>query len=79
MIALGLAVGLPIVLLQLYKINVGPVDDDEKMAEALDLFEHLEIHRLVAQRARKKQKKTVSLGALLKKQESLKRLQARHL
>ncbi len=56
-----------------------PVVDYEKMAEALDLLEHMEIHRMVTQQARKKQKKTVSLGALLKKQESMKRLQARHL
>ncbi len=56
-----------------------PVDDYETMAEALDLLEHMEIHRMVTQQARKKQKKTVSLGALLKKQESMKRLQARHL
>ncbi len=48
--------------------------DDEKMAEALDLFEHLKIYRLVTQRGRKKQKKTISLGASLKEQESLKRL-----
>lgn len=45
-----------------------PVDDYEKMAEALDLLEHMEIHRLVTQRARKKGKKTVTLEALLKEQ-----------
>jgi len=38
-----------------------PVDDYEKMAEALDLLERMEIHRLVTQRARKKEKKTVPL------------------
>jgi PHD/YefM family antitoxin component YafN of YafNO toxin-antitoxin module len=43
-----------------------PVDDYEKMAEALDLLEHMEI--LVTQRARKKGKKTVTLEALLKEQ-----------
>ena len=45
-----------------------PVDDYEKMAETLDLLEHMEIHRLVAQRARKKGKKAVPLEALLKEQ-----------
>ncbi len=45
-----------------------PVDDYEKMAEALDLLEHMEIHRLVTQPARKQVKKTVPLEALLKKQ-----------
>ena len=45
-----------------------PVDDYEKMAEALNLLEHMEIHRLVTQRARKKVKKTVPLEALLKEQ-----------
>jgi PHD/YefM family antitoxin component YafN of YafNO toxin-antitoxin module len=45
-----------------------PVDDYEKMAEALDLLEHMEIHRLVTQRARKKGEKTVPLEALLKEQ-----------
>jgi PHD/YefM family antitoxin component YafN of YafNO toxin-antitoxin module len=45
-----------------------PVDDYETMAEALDLLEHLEIHRLVTQRGRKKVKKTVPLEALLKEQ-----------
>ena len=45
-----------------------PVDDYEKMAEALDLLEHMEIHRLVTQRARKKGKNTVTLESLLKEQ-----------
>jgi PHD/YefM family antitoxin component YafN of YafNO toxin-antitoxin module len=45
-----------------------PVDDYEKMAEALDLLEHMEIHRLVTQRARKKGKKTVTLESLLMEQ-----------
>ncbi|MBK9949497.1 MAG: hypothetical protein IPP12_20290 [Nitrospira sp.] len=46
-----------------------PVDDYETMAEALDLLEHMEIHRLVTQRGRKKKvKKTVPLEALLKEQ-----------
>ena len=45
-----------------------PVDDYEKMAEALDLLEHMEIHRLVTQRARKKGKKTVPLESVLKDQ-----------
>ncbi|MGQ0557170.1 MAG: hypothetical protein ACT4PN_14640 [Nitrospiraceae bacterium] len=45
-----------------------PVDDYEKMAEALDLLEHMEIHRLVTQRTRKKGKETVPLEALLKEQ-----------
>ncbi len=45
-----------------------PVDDYEKMAEALDLLEHMEIHNIVTRRARKKVKKTVPLEALLKEQ-----------
>ena len=47
-----------------------PVDDYETMAEALDLLEHMEIHRLVTQRERKnkKGKKTVTLESLLKEQ-----------
>lgn len=45
-----------------------PIDDYEKMAEALDLLEHMEIHRLVRQRTRKKGKKTVTLESLLKEQ-----------
>ena len=45
-----------------------PVDDYEKMAEALDLLEHMEIHRLVTQRARKKVNKTIQLEALLTEQ-----------
>ena len=45
-----------------------PVDDYEKMAEALDLLEHMEIHRLVTQRARKKGKKPITLESLLKEQ-----------
>jgi PHD/YefM family antitoxin component YafN of YafNO toxin-antitoxin module len=45
-----------------------PVDEYEKMAEALDLLEHMEIHRLVTRRTRKKGKKTVPLEALLKEQ-----------
>lgn len=45
-----------------------PVDGYEKMAEALDLLEHMEIHRLVTQRAHKKVKKTVPLETLLKEQ-----------
>ncbi len=45
-----------------------PVDDYEKMAEALDLLEHMEIHRLVTQRTRTKGKKAVPLEALLKEQ-----------
>jgi PHD/YefM family antitoxin component YafN of YafNO toxin-antitoxin module len=36
------------------------VDDYEKMAEAFDLLEHMEIHRLVTQRARKKGKKPLA-------------------
>jgi len=38
-----------------------PVDDYEKMAEALDLLEHMEIHRLVTQRSHKKGEKIVTL------------------
>ncbi|MDR4473148.1 MAG: hypothetical protein MRJ92_11065 [Nitrospira sp.] len=38
-----------------------------KRWQALDLLEHVEIHRLVT-RARKKAKKTVSLESLLKEQ-----------
>ena len=45
-----------------------PVDDYEKMAEALDLLEHMEIHRLITRRTHKKGKKTVPLEALLKEQ-----------
>jgi hypothetical protein len=45
-----------------------PVDDYEKMAEALELLEHVEIYRTVTQRARKKGKKPISLEALLKEQ-----------
>ncbi len=45
-----------------------PVDDYEKMAEALDLLEHMEIHRLVTQRTGKKRRKTVPLETLLKEQ-----------
>jgi PHD/YefM family antitoxin component YafN of YafNO toxin-antitoxin module len=45
-----------------------PVDDYEQMAEALDLLEHIEIHRLVTQRARKKGKSTVTLESLMKEQ-----------
>jgi PHD/YefM family antitoxin component YafN of YafNO toxin-antitoxin module len=45
-----------------------PVDDYEKMVEALDLLEHMEIHRLVTQRARKRGKKAITLAALLKEQ-----------
>jgi len=46
------------------------VNDYEKMAEALDLLEHMEIHRLVTPRERKnkKGKKTVTLESLLKEQ-----------
>jgi predicted transcriptional regulator len=53
-------------------------DDDEKMVDALNLFKHLRIHRLVTQRASKKQKTTVPLEALLKEQEALKRFQPQH-
>ncbi|HMS82019.1 MAG TPA: hypothetical protein PKD12_00025 [Nitrospira sp.] len=52
--------------------------DDEKMVEALDFLEYMEIHRLVTRRGRKKQKTTVPLEALLKEQEALKRFQPRH-
>ena len=45
-----------------------PVDDYEKMVEALDLLEHIEIHSIVTLRARKKGKKPVPLEALLKEQ-----------
>ena len=45
-----------------------PGNDYEKMAAALDLLEHMEIHHLVTQRARKKGKKPVPLEALLKEQ-----------
>lgn len=45
-----------------------PVDDYEKMAEALDLLEHMEIHRLVTQRGHKKGKKPLTLESLLKEQ-----------
>jgi hypothetical protein len=38
------------------------------MAEALDLLEHMEIHRLVTQRTRKKGRKTLTLESLLKEQ-----------
>mgnify|MGYP001764657791 CR=1 FL=1 len=55
-----------------------PVGDDEKMAEALDLLEHVEIHRLVTQRARKKGRKTLTLESFLKEQAVLKRFQPRH-
>lgn len=43
-----------------------PVDDYEMMAEALALLEHMEIYRVVKQRARKRAKKSVTLEALLK-------------
>jgi PHD/YefM family antitoxin component YafN of YafNO toxin-antitoxin module len=45
-----------------------PADDYELMAEALALLEHMEIYRMVKHRARKKQKKPLSLEALLKEQ-----------
>ncbi|WP_413935361.1 hypothetical protein [Nitrospira sp. BLG_1] len=60
------------------EIVIVPVDHDEKMAKALDLLEHMEIHRLVTRRGRKKQKTTVPLEALLKKQDALTRFQPRH-
>jgi len=60
------------------KAVIVPVDDGEKMAKALALLEHMEIHRLVTRRGRKKQKTTVPLEALLKEQEALKRFQPRH-
>ena len=45
-----------------------PVDDYEKMAEALALLEHMEIYRVVKQRSRKKAGKPILLEALLKEQ-----------
>ena len=60
------------------KAVIVPVDDGEKMTEALDLLEYMKIHRLVTRRGRKKQKTTVPLEALLKEQEALKLFQPRH-
>ena len=45
-----------------------PVDDYEKMAEALALLEHMEIYRVVKRRARRKTKKLITLETLLKEQ-----------
>ncbi len=45
-----------------------PIEDYETMAEALALFEHLEIYRLVQERKGKKRRKAISLDDLLKKQ-----------
>lgn len=60
------------------EIVIVPVDDHEKMAKALDLLEHVEIHRLLTQRASKKVQKTLPMEAVLKEQEALKRFQPRH-
>lgn len=43
-----------------------PIQDYETMAEALDLLEHIEIHRLVEQRRRKGTGRRTSLDALLR-------------
>lgn len=59
------------------EIVIVSVDHDEKMAKALDLLEHMEIHRLVTQRASKRVQKTVPMEAVLKEQETLKRFQLR--
>lgn len=45
-----------------------PIEDYETMADALSLLEHLEIYRLVQERAGKKRRKSISLEALLKEQ-----------
>ena len=46
-----------------------PIQEYETMAEALALLEHIEIHRLIGQRKRKRSGKRISLDALLKDQD----------